>query len=257
MSAAAADPPIPAGRVLYHGPLEKQFSEIEREVPGFAGWYLDDEGTAVVRLKDTSRQHEAIDRVSRILGARAQAARGRGRDATRKGRPQIVARAALYSFLELAAFRDAISRDLPDGVNLIDGNEVQNVLTLGVDSEADFGRVRAAAARAGIPADALRVEVTDRVKKRVTLSHYQRPLYGGNGFTLFDGGYLAACTIGVNGYLSLPRAPEGFITASHCSATTWAQDGTIAYQPTPYTQAGTEFRDPQTWSGAPCPSSRA
>lgn len=250
LGAGAADPP--AERVLYHGPLEKQFIEIERDVPGFAGWHFDRDGNAIVRVKDASQQAAAIERVGRILDERARA--GRGRAAARQGRPQITARPALYSFSELAAFRHAITRNLPAAVHQFDVNEVDNVLVLGVDKESDIGPVRAAAARAGIPGNALRVQVADRVRTRLTLADYQRPLHGGNGFTFFKPGYLAECTIGVNGYLTLPRSPEGFMTASHCTGTTWSNTSTIAYQATPYTQAGTEWRDPAPWSGAPCPA---
>src|SRR5215208_3869931 len=76
-------------------PLEAQFAAIERSIPGFAGWYLDKEGNAVVRVKEAGRQAEAMERVARILEARRQSGRGRS---ARAERPQVTAQPARYSF---------------------------------------------------------------------------------------------------------------------------------------------------------------
>jgi hypothetical protein len=240
----AADRPVPMGRILYHGPLEKQFSEIEREVPGFAGWYFDQDGNAIVRVKDDHRREAAMERVGRILDARGQA--GRGRSAARKGRPALSARPAFYSFLELAAFREAIVGDLPAGVNRIDVDEEDNVLSLGVDYESDIAAARAGAARAGIPEKALRVEVVGPARNRITLSDYQRPLRGGVGFVFSGLSGAGECSMGVNGYLN---GVPGFITASHCTSKAWAYDVATAYQPTFFAAVADEWEDPPTFPG--------
>lgn len=242
----AADRPVPAGRVLYDGLLEKQFSEIESEVPGFAGWYFDHDGNAVVRLKHEQHRDAAIERVARILDARAQA--GRGRSAKRRGRPAMSARPALYSFLELAAFRDAVTRVLPAGVNRIDVDEKENVVSLGVEDESFVAGAWRDAARAGIPGNALRVDVVGKIRNRGSLSDRHRPIRGGMGFSFSSyvhGVYSGVCSIGVNGYFN--GAP-GFVTASHCTARAWTYDGATAYQGSDE-QIGTEWEDPATFAG--------
>ncbi len=251
----AADRPLPAGRVLYDGPLEKQFSDIEREIPGFAGWYFDHDGNAVVRVKHEQHREAAMERVARILDTRTQA--GRGRSAARKGRPAISARPALYSFLELAAFRDAITRVLPAGVNRIDVDEEDNVLSLGVEDASYVAGARAGAARAGIPGSALRVDVVGKIQSRLTLSDYQRPLRGGIGFAFAGWGGAGECSIGVNGYLN---GIPGFITASHCAGKAWGWDNATAYQPTFWQAAADEWEDPPTFPGThqgTCPEGEA
>jgi hypothetical protein len=243
----AAGQPVPAGRVLYDGVLEKQFSDIESEVPGFAGWYFANDGNAVVRVKHEHQREAAMERVGRILDARAQA--GRGRSAARKGRPAISARPALYSFLELAAFRDAITRDLPTGVNRIDVDEEDNVLSLGVEDESYIAGARAGAARAGIPGNALRIDVVGKIRSRASLSDTHRPLRGGMAFgfsNLTYGVYWGECSIGVNGYLG---GIPGFITASHCTGRTWSYDGAAAYQMALDENVGYEWEDPPPFPG--------
>ena len=243
----AAGRPVPAGRVLYDGPLEKQFSEIESEVPGFAGWYFDREGKAVVRLKHENHREAAMERVGRILDARAQAGRGRG--AKGKGRPAMSARPALYSFLELAAFREAFTSVLPLGVNHIDVDEEDNVLGVGVEDETRIGDARAAAARAGIPGNALRVEVVGKIRSLASLSDTHRPVRGGMAFNFASVAhqvYWGQCSVGVNGYLS---GMPGFMTASHCTAQTWGYDGATAYQVAIDEQVAVEWEDPSTFPG--------
>ncbi|HEY0140541.1 MAG TPA: hypothetical protein VGF48_06580 [Thermoanaerobaculia bacterium] len=218
----AADAP---GRRL--NPLEAQFAQIEANAPGFAGWYFDKDGNAVVRVTENGRKAEALERVGRILDARVQS--GRGRAAAQKGRRQLTVQPARYSFSELARFRGIISSNLPEGAHSIDLDEVNNTVTVGVADEHAVQRFRGVAARLGLPAAALRVEVTPKPQARTTLRDYQRPVAGGVQ-TNFTGNY--SCTVGINARWDADTNYAGFITASHCSTAPFAGASTTFYQPT-------------------------
>lgn len=216
----AADAP---GRRL--NPLEAQFAQIEANASGFAGWYFDKEGNAVVRVKDNGKKAEALERVGRIIDARVQS--GRGRAAAQKGRRQITVQPARYSFSELARFRGIVSANLPKGAHSIDLDEVNNTITVGVVDEHAVQRFRGVAARLGLPAAALRVEVTPAPQSRTTLQDYQRPVAGGVQVTS-----TGACTVGINARWDANTNYAGFITASHCSSTPFVYASTMFYQPT-------------------------
>lgn len=231
--------PVPAGRMLSQGPLEKDFAELEANIPGFAGWYLDKEGTAIVSLKDVGRRDEALAHVGRILDAR--------RAKTGEPRAKLEVREAKYSFLELAAFRDAVKQNFPAGVQRVDVNEVRNVLALGVAAPEDLGRVRAAVAKLGVPPDAVTVDIVERPTSRLNLWDYQRPLRGGNSLVYKSSGH---CTIGVNGYYG-SSSNVGFITASHCTSVPWSYSGNTAYQHSwMYYAMAVEYEDPDPMAHA-------
>lgn len=251
---ASPDPdprPVPNGRMLAVGPLEAEFAKLEATVPGFAGWHIDADGRAVVSLKDVQRREEAFARLAPFVEARRDS-RGRGAAANPL---QFEARQANYSFLELAAFRNALYGRFPGGIRRVDVDEVRNVLALGVHEAADVVRVRAAVARLGIPANAVSVEVVPPVQPRVTLSDRHRPIRGGSQFVFRTGNnVLSSCTVGMNGVYFNSSSYAGFVTASHCTQSSWTYTGNSAGQPTT-AQAdlvAAEYDDPD-YTFAICP----
>lgn len=237
---------------LYHGPLETQFARIEAEVPGFGGWYFNENGEAVLRVKDLKHGPQAIERVGIILDARPRA----GRAVTPRERPFIKVQPANFSFSELAIFRDIFSQNLIEGIHSIDADEENNVLSIGVRDQEVAHQVRATAARLHIPGNALHVKIESAPSSRAALADYHRPLRGGMGFSFIDG-ITKYCSIGINGYWQY--GVHGFVTASHCTSSTWNLTGNVAYQPSPSTDVATESFDPPAWTGtAPwggvCPS---
>lgn len=220
---AAERPPLVMGEVLYRGPLEKGFIEIETDVPGFAGWYKERDGSAVVLLKDIAAAPQAIERVSRILDARE--GRGQGAAPAPVERRRIAAKRATFSFSELAGFRHLLTQDLPDGVYTIDVDEVRNVVSFGVSSAQVEQKLRANAARLRIPPSALSVRLTERPQSRSSLSDYHRPVRSGLAVT-FGG---STCTVGINAIWNNDPTWVGFFTASHCG-TPWTVGSAIFNQ---------------------------
>lgn len=233
-------------------PLEMQFAEIEAAVPGFAGWYFEQDGSAVVRVKDAGRQAQALERVGRFLDTRGQA--GRGPAAARKGRPRMSARPAAWSFTELARVRQTIRENVPEGVTRLDVDEVNNVVAVGVRDEAGAQRFRAVAARLGLPAAAVRVSVVPRVEPRADLQSYQRPIRAGLMHGFVHGGIFRRCGVTVNGAYANNEAYSGYFTASHCSQTPYGADNTVFYQPDTSNPIGTELYDPAPQQSIVCPS---
>ncbi|HKO54500.1 MAG TPA: hypothetical protein VJ276_01400 [Thermoanaerobaculia bacterium] len=251
---AAADPgareprPVPNGRILTRGPVEADFAELERRIPGFAGWHLDAAGNAVVTLKDRARSEEAIAEIaSRVEESRAH---GIAANAT----PRFEVRDARYSFLQLAAFRAALYRDFPGDITSVDVDEVHNVLSLGVGDGADMQRVAAAVAAMGIPADAVSIRVAKRAVARTHIFEYHRPLRGGSQFTFRAGpnNTLSVCTLGVNGVEFNSSSYAGFVTASHCTQYPWGYTGNSAGQNSMATAdlVATEYDDPEVFTHA-------
>ncbi|HEU0300365.1 MAG TPA: hypothetical protein VFR37_12940 [Longimicrobium sp.] len=233
-------------------PLEMQFAEMEASVPGFAGWYFDRDGSAVVRVKDAGRQAQALERVGRYLDTRGQA--GRGPAAARKGRPRMSARPAAWSFTELARFRQTIRENMPAGVTRLDVDEVDNVVAVGVRDEPGAQRFRGVAAQLGIPAAAVRVAVVPRAEPRADLDSYQRPIRAGlmHGFVYAN--ILRRCAVTANGAYANNEAYSGYFTASHCSTTPFGSDGSAYYQPNTSYPIGTELYDPAPQQSVVCPS---
>lgn len=142
---AATSMAAPPENPLYFGPHEKDFAAIERDVPGFAGWYFDGDGNVVVRMKDIARASEATERVGRAIDAHPRSRRAKAVH----GRPAMIGKPARYAFSELAEFRAAITANLPDDVHVIDLDEVENVVALSVSkhpASAWCGRPRRACA---------------------------------------------------------------------------------------------------------------
>jgi hypothetical protein len=240
--------PVPNGRILTRGPVEADFAELERRIPGFAGWHLDAAGNAVVTLKDRARSEEAIAEIaSRVEEFRAH---GMAANAT----PRFEVREARYSFLQLAAFRHALYRRFPAGITAVDVDEVRNVLSLGVGDGADMQRVAAAVAELGIPADAVALRVAGRAVARTHIFEYHRPLRGGSQFTFRAGpnNTLSVCTLGVNGVEFNSSSYAGFVSASHCTQYPWGYSGNSAGQNSMATAdlVATEYDDPEVFTNA-------
>jgi hypothetical protein len=233
-------------------PLEMQFAEIEAAVPGFAGWYFDRDGSAVVRVKNAGGQTRALERVGRFLDSRGQA--GRGPAAARKGRPRMSARPAVWSFTELARFRQTIRENMPAGVTRLDLDEVNNVVAVGVRDEAAAQRFRGVAAQLGVPAAAVLVSVVPPPQTRADLSSLQRPIRGGLLHGFIYGGIFRRCGIAVNGAYGNNEAYSGYFTASHCSDSAFVTFPGRFYQPDASHPIGTELYDPLPQASIVCPS---
>ncbi len=215
---------------------DDEFARASRaEVPGFAGFYLEPDGTPVVRLVDPSQRGAA----QRYLAQHFIAAR-RGRHA---GAPtQPVFRDAAYDFAQLRDWAEAVTplmQQNPD-VFLVDVDEVENRVLVGVADAAATAAVRTEAARIGIPGAALAVRTQQRPATRATVRDRFTTTLG--GIQIAFGQYL--CTLGFNAK-RVSTGANVYVTNSHCTGTQNAVDGIAIYQHTVAVgnQVGAEIAD--------------
>ncbi|HST60719.1 MAG TPA: hypothetical protein VLK84_18610 [Longimicrobium sp.] len=200
---------------------DDEYARVARaEVPGFAGYYLQDDGTPVVRLTDPNQRGAA----QRYLAQEFIRARG-GRH---KGAPQQpVFLKSAYDFAQLKDWSEALHPLLTsrDDVYLIDVDEAENRVLVGVADATATGAVRAEAARVGIPSAALHVRTQERPVQRATVQDWAANQVG--GIQIAFGQYY--CTLGFNG-TRVATGASVFVTNSHCTTSQYAYDGVSIYQ---------------------------
>lgn len=252
--AVAAEAALSAGTVQARVmPGEAELWQFAREVPGFAGMSMDPNGDVVLQVTDMAHASRARGAVAGILPHM----RGRG----------VSVRAARHKFTDLAVWRDAAEDMLDEtgGATMLDLDEARNLVVIVARSNRSRGEIMREAHRRGIPGDALLVTVssTSEDGQGMTEAYLDAPYssVAPAGPTMLDGrfttliGGIAAgrrgtsgrrdCNVGFIADLSGVRT---FITTTSCSATPWAFDGGVWYQPSPdqYTEqyrVGVEHRD--------------
>ncbi|HEX2204963.1 MAG TPA: hypothetical protein VHG91_16760 [Longimicrobium sp.] len=223
-SDAPVSPTPPAGPAVHQVPLrtpDQEFARASRaEAPGFAGFYLREDGTPVIRLVD-QKQRGAVQR---YLAQELAVAR-RGRHAGAPG--QAVFEAAKHDFAQLLGWAESLEPMLKRGdVYLIDVDEVKNRVHLGVADANAIGAVRAEAARLGIPAEAVHAETQAKPEMRATVRDRFATTVG--GIQIAFGQYV--CTLGFNAKRS--TGANVYVTNSHCTGTQYVSDGIAIYQNT-------------------------
>ncbi len=213
-----AEPVNPVGPKVQLSTPDDEFARAARaEAPGFAGFYLEDDGTPVVRLVDTGKKAAA----QQYLAPRLAALRGGRQKISR----QPVFRPAAYDFAQLKGWADGLTPMTERGdVYSIDVDEKFNRVTVGVKDAAAISAVRAQATELGIPAAALHVRTEGKPEPR-NVTAFHNPVYG--GIQIAFGQYL--CTLGFNG---TANGQSIFVTNSHCTSTYFGYDGGPIYQPT-------------------------
>ena len=218
---------------------DDEFARASRaEVPGFAGYYLQSDGTPVVRLVDPGQRGAA----QRYLAQHFIAARG-GRHTGAPQQPVFLK--AAYDFAQLKEWSEALHPLLSrSDVYLIDVDEVENRVLLGVADANAIGAVRAEAARLGIPAAAVHVQTQPRPETRATVRDRFATTVG--GIQIAFGGYV--CTLGFNAKRS--TGANVYVTNSHCTTTQYVSDGVAIYQNTVAAgnQIGNEVADRGMWA---------
>lgn len=191
------------------------------EVPGFAGFYLQEDGTPVVRLVDPAQRGAA----QRYLAQEFARAR-RGRRANAPTEPIFLN--AAYDFAQLKGWAEQVEGLLArSDVYLVDVDEVNNRVHVGVADNTAAGAVRSEAARMGIPAAALFVQTQPKPEMRATLRDRFTTTVGGTQIAF--GNYV--CTLGFNAR-RVSTGANVYVTNSHCTRRQNANDGIALYQPT-------------------------
>ena len=222
----------PQGAV--HTP-DHEFARAARaEAPGFAGFYLENDGTPVILVTDPSQRGAAQRYLAQELAA---SRRGRLKNAPQ----QPVFKTVAHDFAQLQEWSEALHPMLQrEGVYLIDVDEVNNRVLVGVADATAVGAVRSEAARLGVPAAALEVKTQPAPTPRATVRDRFTTTVGGIQISFSQ--YL--CTLGFNAR-RVSTGANIYVTNSHCTGTQYANDGIAIYQNTILSgnQIGNEVAD--------------
>jgi hypothetical protein len=123
---------------------DDHYVEIAKRVPGFAGWWLDGT-TAVVMLVDTTQRRAAVQALEPDM-------RGVSIRTIRVQRAQ-------FDFIQLRNWKRRVPFDTLIHVTLVDADEMQNRVVVGVADSVYLGPARKRLLALGIPAEALALEV--------------------------------------------------------------------------------------------------
>jgi hypothetical protein len=215
---------------------------LARSVPGFGGFFVDEQGTPTIYLRDAAQRGTAERALTPWFSAHGRA------PATMRVRKADFDWAALDRWFSQASV-EALGIQ---GVVFADADEARNRVRIGVEDAAAAARVRAVLARLGVPASAVNVDVTQPIRQLVTLRDAVRPVVA--GVQINFPGFL--CSLGFNASRSGVR---GFVTASHCTSTQGGVEGTPYWQPLESVrpiQVATETVDPIYTRGGSCPAGR-
>ncbi|HEY9226826.1 MAG TPA: hypothetical protein VIP11_09280 [Gemmatimonadaceae bacterium] len=212
-------------------PDEDIFVEIAREVPSYAGHFLDPSGQLTAYVADGA----AFSAARNAIAQRIQSGRIRLPRSARVG--VVAVRKADFTLQQLSDWRDSVFLNVlgdVQGVITDDLDEGRNRVTIGIIAGQESTIepiVRAKLARMGVPEAAVRFEsqapirrATGRVSRFMTppstLGSKADTLMGGlRVWWTYAGSDPHLCSIGFTAELSGGR--HGFIAAAHCSADTW------------------------------------
>ena len=105
------------------------------------------------------------------------------------------------------------------GVVFTDADESSGRLVVGVLDRGAEGLVRAQLARLGVPSDSVDLVETEPIHRVLTLRDQVRPVVAGVQIRFSQ----YVCSLGFNAVLG---STTGYVTASHCSTSQGAVDGT-------------------------------
>lgn len=204
---------------------DDEFARAARaEVPGFAGFYLRDDGTPFIKLTQAGQRGAA----QRYLAQELSRSRGGRRGAVAAAQP--VFEQAAFDFAQLRDWSESLHPLLQQragDVYMIDLDEVHNRVLVGVAGPGAVAAVRAEGARLGIPAQALHVQAQAAPQVRATVRDRFTNTVG--GIQIAFSSYV--CTLGFNAR-RVSNNTNVYVTNSHCTGTQNASDGIAIFQHT-------------------------
>lgn len=146
-ASVAMEPAPDEGR--HQGTLDDLLLEVARQVPGFGGMFIDQDGRLAIFLLDPADVAVAEEAIAAVFGRERIPAGG------------VVAVQGQYSLLQLKEWYDRLGSlfSIP-GVALTDLDEGRNRLTVGVQGSEARPVVEQELQRLGIPSEAVRIEET-------------------------------------------------------------------------------------------------
>jgi len=245
-----------AGRAKTHDDV---LEDIAKAVPGFGGLFQDSTGQVVAYLLDPATQSSDAEPVIRDG---LQAARQWGiSDLNRLANASISFKKGRYTFLSLMAWKRTLyATAIPAGTVLAGIDKRTNQVYAAVVNEPTRTAWRSLARLAGLPDDALRVELMDPVGPSIGLRDAVRPTAGGVQIMEYNNGLpVGICSMTGNVVVAWDPNNRYFVTASHCSKKMWDLDpgSNEWHQPAfPNLIAVGEAKDPLPFSGTGCPSGK-
>ena len=216
---------------------------LARVVPGFGGFFVDEQGTPTIYLTNPGRRAAAEQALGPWFRERSRAAAAL----------RVLPARFAWSDLERWYAQASPEALAVPGAVFADADEAGNRVHIGVEHAAAASRVRSVLARLGIPAAAAAVEIVAPIHQVATLRGVSRPVVA--GVQINFPGFL--CSIGFN---ATRQTVRGFVTASHCTSTQGGVESTPYWQPLQSTRPvsiATETVDPgykTTLAG--CPNGR-
>lgn len=215
---------------------EAEFHRLSKEIEGYGGHFLDEQGNLVVYLVHAAQESRARQLLAPVLNARPLSAR----KAFLASQGSVIVRKANFTFPQLARWRDLVTHQVlgKEGVVFTDLDETRNRVVIGVSTLR--GRMEAAQVLRtyAIPPQAIAYVEATPVVPELTLQERFHPLRG--GFKIASA--VRDCTLGFN---AIRDGEDVFLTASHCSSHFWWPDDTRFYQPTNGSGlVGREIHDP-------------
>jgi hypothetical protein len=219
--------------------LDAEFEALADTIPGFGGWFVDQEGTPTVYLVDPAQR----ERAQQLLASRIDQARRTHRPDGRGIGTVLQVRQGAYDFRQLRAWSRIAERllDATSSAVYLDVDESSNRIEVGVSDAPTAAQISESLAGSGVPDAAMKVVVTGPDRTVTDITDRVRPVPA--GVLITSARY---CTLGFSAnYWGTP----GFVTASHCtlkfasltSADNWAN----WLHPTGY--LGREVADPSPW----------
>lgn len=212
--------------------LNGEFTRLAEEIPGFGGMYYGADGKLNVFVARNTTSPAALTRAleTKLRGELLISAK------TAPAANEMVVHQGDYDFGQLSRWYTQMRPVLGnEGVVFTDIDEATNRLVIGVEASAAVAEIEQAVAQLGVPAEAVRIEITEPIValKGSTLRERVQP-FGGGLQLVFPNprpGFVSLCTLGFN---ILRDAPGGsvdyFVVNSHCTFTRGTVDGTPYYQ---------------------------
>lgn len=220
---AAAELRAAAGGRQLRG-VEDEILRMENAIPGIGGMFLDSSGVVTVyvaRTSDSTEVRSGLARIAPTLRVTDDIRRQLGSG----GRVKLIK--GDFPFSQLVAWQADMGAQVKpgDGIFGIDADESTNRLRVFVTKDVNDVAVQEVADKAGIPRDALTLEIGEPPQMTSGLRGTWRPTGGGVQLSTAAG----ICTIGFN--VTTGDLTHGFLTASHCAGGNGGAVGGTAYQP--------------------------
>jgi hypothetical protein len=228
-------------------PIDSSYRAIAAIAAAFGGMYLDNAENFVVVLTDTTRLASARSAIISVFGPKFE---------QMYGAHQWRAARGSFNYSILADWRDQLAPAVfatPDGVS-IGIDQRRNRVRLGVRTAEAIIALAAVVQKAGIPENAVAIEIRAAPVIGATLRDRHRPLSA--GFVVYQGDF--ACSMGVNATNNGP-VNHWFLAASHCTPV-WGgfADMSVMHQTNVSAEAdriGVETLDAPTYPpGGTCPA---